>query len=63
MKYTYLSTEIRDRYEYRKLDQEEREVYVKEKYIEFVGMDKIEEAVMAVWKSIIPNAENLSYSI
>jgi len=62
-KYTYLSTEIRDIYEYRKLDQEEREVYIKEKYIEFVGMDKIEEAVMAAWKSIIPNAEDLSYSI
>ena len=62
-KYTYLSTEIRDRYEYRKLDQEEREVYIKEKYIEFVGMDKIEEAVMAAWKSIMPNAENLSYNI
>ena len=62
-KYTYLSTEIRDRYEYRKLNQEERGLYIKEKFIEFVGVDKIEEAVLAAWKSIIPNTENLSYSI
>lgn len=62
-KYTYLSTEIRDRYEYRKLDQKEREQYIKEKYIEFVGIDKIEEAVMTAWKSIIPNMENLSFTI
>ncbi len=62
-KYTYLSTEIRNEYEYRKLSQEERESYIKEKYIEFVGGDKIEEAVMAAWKSIIPNTEELSYRV
>ena len=62
-KYTYLSTEIRDKYEYRKLSQEERESYIKEKYVEFVGVDKIEEAVIAAWKSIMPNTEELSYSV
>ncbi len=62
-KYSYLSTEIRDRYEYRKLDQEEREQYVKEKYIEFVGIEKIKEAVLEAWKSIMPNIENLSFTI
>lgn len=61
-KYTYLSNEIRNECEYKKLNQEERELYIKEKYIGFVGADKIEEAVMAAWKSIIPNVENLSYS-
>lgn len=62
-KYTYLSTEIRNRYEYRKLNQKERELYIKEKYIEFVGVDKIEEAVLSAWKSIIPNTKNLLYSV
>ena len=61
-KYTYLSTTIRDRYEYRQLDQKEREQYVKEKYIEFVGEDKLKEAVMEAWKSIKPDLENLTFS-
>lgn len=62
-KYSYLSNEIRDKYEYRKLNGKERESYIKEKYIEFVGIDKIEEAVMAAWNSIIPNTEELSYGV
>lgn len=62
-KYTYLSSEIRDRYEYRKLDQKEREQYVKERFIEFVGIEKIKEAVLEAWKSIEPNMENLSFII
>lgn len=62
-KYTYLSTKIRNEYEYRKLNQEERELYIKDKYIQFVGEDKIEEAVMAAWNSIIPNTKELSYRV
>lgn len=62
-KYTYLSTAIRDRYEYRKLNQEERELYIKEKYIEFVGVDKIEEAILEAWKSITLDMKNLSFAI
>jgi len=60
-KYTYLSTTIRDRYEYRQLDQKGREQYVKEKYIEFVGEDKLKEAVMEAWESIKPDLENLAF--
>lgn len=60
-KYTYLSTTIRDRYEYRQLEPKEREQYVKEKYIEFVGEDKLKEAVMVAWKSIQPDLENLAF--
>ena len=60
-KYTYLSTTIRDRYEYRQLDQKEREKYIKGKYIEFVGEDKLKEAVMTAWKSIQPDLENLEF--
>ena len=43
------------------MDQKEREQYVKEKYIEFVGEDKLKEAVMEAWKSIQPDLENLSF--
>lgn len=60
-KYTYLSTTIRNRYEYRQLDQKEREQYVKEKYIEFVGEDKLKEAVIEAWKSIKPDLENIAF--
>lgn len=60
-KYTYLSTTIRDRYEYRQMDQKGREQYVKEQYVKFVGEDKLKEAVMEAWKSIKLDLENLSF--
>ena len=62
-KYTYLSTLIRDRHEYRQLDQKERKQYVKEKYIEFAGENKLKEAVMEAWKSIEPDLENLAFDL
>ena len=53
--YRFLSTSFRDDWDYRKLDREERYDYVMKKYEEFVGREKIEEAVEAAWKSLRPD--------
>lgn len=53
--YRYLSASIRDDWNYRKLDREERWDYVMKKYEEFVGREKLEEAVELAWKSLRPD--------
>lgn len=62
-KYTYLFSRIRNEYEYRKFERKEYEQYIKEKFIEFVSIDKIKEAALEAWKSITPDVENLSFTI
>ena len=58
--YRYYSTSFRDDYSYRKLDINERKEYIMKKYEEFVGRDKMNEAVMAAWEMIKPNLNTLS---
>jgi len=58
-KYRYFSESFNDNYDYRKLDSKEREKYTLSKYIEFVGEDKLKEALIEVHKSIAPNLESL----
>ena len=53
--YRYFSNSFRDNWDYRKLDREDRWDYAMKKYEEFVGREKIEEAVEAAWKSIKPD--------
>jgi hypothetical protein len=58
-KYKYFSETFRDDYDYRKLDVPERWIYALKKFEEFVGRDKLEEAIMAAWKSFEPNLEEI----
>jgi len=58
--YKYYSNTFRDNYEYRRLETEERDNYRMQKYIEFVGKDKLNEAVMAAWQMMKPDLENIS---
>lgn len=53
--YRCLSASFRDNWDYCRLDPEEKSDYVMKKYEEFVGRDKLEEAVEAAWKSIRPD--------
>lgn len=61
-KYKYFSESFSNNYDYRRLDSKEREKYILSKYIEFVGEDKLKEALTAAHKSIIPNLDNLAVS-
>lgn len=60
--YRYLSSTIRESWEYRKLNSEDRDDFVLNKYIEFVGEDKLKEAIIAAYKSLEPNLEKLDVS-
>ncbi len=60
--YRYLNSDIRNNWDYRKLDIEERDDFVLKKYIEFVGEEKLKEAIVAAYKSIEPNLEKLDVS-
>lgn len=53
--YRYFSYSFRDNWDYRELDREERWDYTMKKYEEFVGREKLEEAVEAAWKSLRPD--------
>lgn len=53
--YRYFSSSFRDDWDYRKLDFEERMGYVMKKYEEFVGREKLEEAVEVAWKMLRPD--------
>ena len=54
-----LEGSFQDNWDYRKLDQESREKYEIEKYIEFAGKDKLEEAVMSAWESLKPDVKEI----
>ena len=58
--YNRLSETFRDSYDYRKLDMNERGNYAIKKFEEFVGKDKLEEAIIAAWESLKPNLEEIS---
>lgn len=57
--YRNLSQIFRDTWEYRELNSEERRDYTMKKYEEFVGREKLEEAVDAAWRSIKPDMEKI----
>lgn len=50
---------FRNNFDYRKLDQLESHKYEIKKYIEFVGKDKLEEAIMSAWESLRPNVNDI----
>lgn len=57
--YRHYSDTFRDNWNYRQLNLDERKKYAMRKYEEFVGRDKLNEAVMIVWEMIKPNLENI----
>lgn len=58
--YKHLSETFRDDWNYRKLEMNDRKKYALEKFEEFVGRDKLEEAIMAAWESFKPNLDEIS---
>lgn len=57
--YRYYSDTFKDSYNYRLLGMEDRRKYAYEKFEEFVGRDKLEEAIMSAWESFKPNLEEI----
>lgn len=57
--FRYMSKEFRDLYEYGRLDSDEREEYAYRKYEEFVGKERLQEALMYAWNMIKPNQDNI----
>ena len=54
-----LEKSFSDTYDYRKLSMDERRKYEMQKYIEFVGEDKLKEAIMNAWEQIKPDVERI----
>lgn len=52
-------TSFSDRYEYRQLNQDDRMKYEIEKYIEFVGNDKLKEAIISAWEALKPDVDEI----
>ena len=57
--YRYFSETFCEDWDYRKLNCEERITYIMRKYEEFVGRDKIEEAVLKAWELLKPNLNEI----
>lgn len=58
-KYNFLSDTYRDEDEYYRMEPEERAAFVLKKQIEFVGEDKLREALTAAWNMIKPDPDEI----
>lgn len=58
--YRYFTYTFRDDWDYRRLDLESRKEYVMKKFEEFVGRDKLNEAVMSAWQMLKPDFDNIT---
>lgn len=58
--YRIFSHTFRDLYEYRHLDYDKRDEYKIKKFEDFVGKEKLQEALIAAWEMIKPDIENIS---
>lgn len=54
-----LGNSFRDDYDYRRLSMPDRQKHEIKKYIEFVGEDKLKEAVINAWEQIKPDTEKI----
>lgn len=48
-----------DSCDYRRLSMHDRKIYESKKYIDFVGADRLREAIMNAWKQLKPDVENM----
>ena len=58
-KYNFLSDTYRDEDDYFQMGPEERTAYVLNEQIEFVGEEKLREALMAAWNMIKPDPDQV----
>lgn len=58
--YRVFSHTFRDLYEYRHLDYDKRDEYKLKKFEEFVGKEKLQEALIAAWQMMKPDIESIS---
>ena len=54
-----LSKSFADSYDYRRLSMYDRKIYELKKYIDFVGADRLKEAIMNAWEQLKPDVENM----
>lgn len=54
-----LEKSFSDSYDYRRLSMDDRRKYEMQKYIEFVGEDKLKEAIIKAWEQIKPDVERI----
>lgn len=57
--YRYFSETFCEDYNYRKLNLKEKNLYALHKYYEFVGKEKIEEALLKAWEVIKPDLDKI----
>ena len=54
-----LEASFRNNWEYRQLNQNERQEYEIEKYIAFVGKDMLKEMIMSAWELLKPDVDGI----
>lgn len=58
-RYNFLSDTYRDDYEYFQMAPDERSAYVLSRQMEFVGPEKLKEALIAAWNMVKPDPEQV----
>lgn len=58
-RYNYFSETFCEDYNYRKLNLKEKNLYALHKYYEFVGREKIEEALLKAWEASKPDLDKI----
>lgn len=48
-----------DNFDYRQLNQDDRQKYEIEKYVAFVGKEMLKEAIMSAWELLKPDADRI----
>lgn len=61
-KFNFIAHEITNRYDYRKRDYEGREEYVRGKYLEYVTLEDIHNAVEYAYSKMKPNIDHVKFS-
>ena len=59
----YLSSVIRDRYEYRELPYDKRDEYVKAEFLKHVTEEQIMAEAQKLYESFAPTEENITYHV
>ena len=61
-KFNFIARQITDRWEYRHRDRIGRDEYVREKYLEYVTIEDIQNAVEHAYSKMKPNIDHVEFS-
>lgn len=56
-----IAAQVRDRYEYRCLDREKRDDYVRQEYLKYCTEEQLWEAVQEAYQELAPKKENIVF--